>query len=225
MSESDPLFARFGLTSPAGDILFREGERGDVMYVIREGSVRIRKDSHDGDAESHTKTLAVLGPGEFFGEMSILNDKPRSATAEVVEDAKLLVLNSRTFEQMVKGNAEIAIRLIKKLSQRLDAANELIEVLVHRDARARVILGLARQVELVGEAVDGGIFVPLDRETLSEEVGVEIREANETLVRLGRLRIAEETTDDTGRVGFLVHDVHRLREFLQFLEMRQRYTE
>ena len=79
MSESDPLFARFGLTSPAGDILFHEGEPGDVMYVIREGSIRIRKDSYEGE-----KTLAVLGPGEFFGEMSILNDKPRSATAEVV---------------------------------------------------------------------------------------------------------------------------------------------
>ena len=220
MSESDPLFARFGLTSPAGDILFREGEHGDVMYVIREGSVRIRKDSHDGE-----KTLAVLGPGEFFGEMSILNDKPRSATAEVVEDAKLLVLNPRTFEQMVKGNAEIAVRLIKKLSQRLDSANELIEVLLHRDAKARVILGLARQVELVGEPVDGGIFVPLDREGLSAEVGVDVSEAQETLVRLARLHIAEETTDDTGRVGFLVHDVHRLREFLQFLEMRQRFTE
>lgn len=224
MSESDPLFARFGLISPAGDILFREGDKGDVMYVIREGSVRILKDSHEGDAEIK-KTLAVLGPGEFFGEMSILNDKPRSATAQVVEDAKLLVLNPRTFEQMVKGNAEIAVRLIKKLSQRLDAANELIEVLLHRDAKARVILGLARQVELTGEEVDEGIFVPLDRDALSSEVGVEVGEANETLVRLGRLRIAEETTDNTGRPGFLVRDVTRLREFLQFLEMRHKFAE
>jgi CRP-like cAMP-binding protein len=126
---------------------------------------------------------------------------------------------------MVKGNAEIAVRLIKKLSQRLDSANELIEVLLHRDAKARVILGLARQVELAGEPVEGGIFVPLDRESLSAEVGVEVSEAAETLVRLSRLRIAEETTDDTGRVGFLVQDAHRLREFLQFLEMRQRFTE
>lgn len=224
MSESDPLFARFGLTSPAGDILFREGEKGDVMYVIREGAVRIRKDSYEGDTET-SKTLAVLGPGEFFGEMSILNEKPRSATAEVVEDAKLLVLNPRTFEQMVKGNAEIAVRLIKKLSQRLDAANELIEVLLHRDAKARVILGLARQVELIGEDVTEGIFVPLDREALSADVGVEVEEANDTLVRLGRLRIAEETTDDTGRAGFLVRDVNRLREFLQFLEMREKFAD
>ena len=61
--------------------------------------------------------------------MAILNAKPRTATAEVVEDARLLVIDGRTLEQMVISNAEIAVRLIKKLARRLDAADALIEVL------------------------------------------------------------------------------------------------
>lgn len=219
MTESDPLFARFGRECPAGEVLFREGEPGDVMYVLREGVVRIFKGSPEGD-----KTLAVLGAGEFFGEMSILNAKPRTATAEVVEAAKLLVINARTFEQMVKGNSEIAIRLIKKLAMRLDSANELIEVLLHRDPKARVILGIARQVELIGEEREGGaVFVPMERDELASEVGVSVGETNEVLHRLRRLNIAEESVDELGRLGFLVHDVRRLREFLEFLEMREKF--
>lgn len=219
MTDSDPLFARFGRECAAGEVLFREGDQGDVMYVIREGVVRISKPSRDGD-----KTLALLGAGEFFGEMSILNAKARNATAEVVEPARLLVINARTFEQMVKGNAEIAIRLIKKLAQRLDSANELIEVLLHRDPKARVILGIARQVELAGEEREGGaVFVPLEREELASEVGVSLSEATEVLTRLRRLNIAEESVDELGRLGFLVHDVPRLREFLEFLEMREKF--
>lgn len=215
----DPLFARFGRTVQPGEVLFREGEPGDVMFVIREGVVRITKASNDAD-----KTIAVLGPGEFFGEMSILNDKPRSATAVVEEEAKLLVIHGRTFEQMVKGNAEIAVRLIKKLAQRLDSANALIDVLLHRDPKARIILGLARQVQLVGEErVGGAIFVPIERDALAREVGVSIAEATDVIQRLRRLHIAEESVDEIGRLGFLVHDVVRLREFLEFLEMREKF--
>jgi CRP/FNR family transcriptional regulator, cyclic AMP receptor protein len=219
MTESDPLFARYGRDCAAGEVLFREGDVGDVMYVIREGVVRISKAGSDGQ-----KRLADLGAGEFFGEMSILNDKPRNATAEVLEPAKLLVINARTFEQMVKSNAEVALRLIKKLALRLDSANELIEVLLHRDPKARVILGLARQVERAGEEREGGaIFVPMEREELATEVGVSLAESSEVLQRLRRLQIAEESVDELGRLGFLVHDARRLREFLEFLEMREKF--
>ena len=79
---SDPLFARFGREYQPGDVLFREGESGDVMFVIQSGAVRIAK-SVGGD----DKILAILGPGEFLGEMAILNGKPRTATATVVVDA------------------------------------------------------------------------------------------------------------------------------------------
>ena len=121
MAGEDALFQRFGKEFKRGDVLFREGEPGKEMYVIQSGKVNITK-----TVRENAKILATLGAGEFFGEMSILNNKPRSAGAVVAEDAKLLVIDPKTFEAMIRGNVEIAVRLIKKLSDRLQEADEQI---------------------------------------------------------------------------------------------------
>jgi len=181
------------------------------MYVIHAGRVRITKGSQAG-----TKTLAILGPGEFFGEMAILNEKPRTATADVVEDARLLVIDAKMFEQMVLSNAEIAVRLIKKLAVRLDAANEFIEALTHRDPKARVILGLSREASVVGTAnEDGTVLIPLDAEQLGVQLGLSLAEISDVLNRLSRLGIIEQPEG-----GVLVRDMDRLHEFYDFLGMQ-----
>lgn len=214
MAESDHLFARFGRTCEPGEVLFREGEHGDLMYVMQSGSVRITK-----EVKGEEKTLALLGPGEFFGEMAILNAKPRTATAVVEEKAQLLVLGARTFEQMVMSNTEIAVRLIKKLARRLDSANELIEVLMHRDPKARVILGLSREAQFIGhQRDDGQIHVPMSPHELAEQVGLSEPETSQVLTRLKRLGIIDVVAD-----GVLVKDVARLQEFYEFLEMREKF--
>lgn len=214
MAESDQLFARFGRTCEPGEVLFREGEAGDTMYVIQSGAVRITK-----TVKGEEKTLAILGPGEFLGEMAILNAKPRNATAIVEEAARVLVLGGRTFEQMVVSNAEIAVRMIKKLARRLDSANELIEVLMHRDPKARVILGLSREAEATGERqADGSVLVPMSAEQLAEQVGLSEPETREVLKRLRRLRIVEHAER-----GLIVTNVARLEEFYAFLEMREKF--
>jgi CRP-like cAMP-binding protein len=214
MAEGDQLFARFGRTFDAGEILFRENEPGDTMFVIQAGQVRIRKDAPDG-----VKTLAILGPGDFFGEMAILNGKPRTATAEALTPLRVLVIDARTLGQMVVSNAEIAVRMITKLARRLDSANALIEVLMHRDPKARLILGLSRQAEMLGQRrEDGSILVPIDETALAAEVGLRPEEIGSVLVRLCRLRIVERHP-----AGFVVHDVQRLQEFLEFLEMREKF--
>jgi CRP/FNR family transcriptional regulator, cyclic AMP receptor protein len=216
MSGGDQLFARFGRSFEPGEVLFREDDPGDTMFVIQQGQVRITKATRDG-----VKTLAVLGPGEFFGEMAILNAKPRTATAEALSEVRCLVIDARRFSQMVVSNAEIAVRMITKLARRLDSANALIEVLMHRDPKARVILGLSRQAELIGQArEDGSVWVPIRRPELAAEIGLSEAETEDVLVRLRRLRIVED-----GEEGFVVSDVQRLQEFLEFLEMRERFGE
>jgi len=216
MAEGDQLFARFGKSCPTGTVLFREGDEGTTMYVLQSGRVRISKESKDS-----SKTLAVLGPGEFFGEMAILNRKPRTATAEVVEAARLLVLDAKTFEAMVLSNVEIAVRLIKKLARRLDNADTLIEILMHRDPKARVILGLSREAEQGGiEQDDGSMLVPLSRQDLAAQVRLTPDEIADVLSRLTRLRMVQETPE-----GFVIEDVLRLSEFLEFLEMREKFGE
>lgn len=216
----DQLFARFGRTYEVGDVLFRENEPGDTMFVLQAGAVRITKETRDG-----SKTLAILGPGEFFGEMAILNAKPRNATADVVEKARVLVIDARTFEQMVVSNAEIAVRLIKKLARRLDSANALIEVLLHRDPRTRAILGLSRRADLEGQTLeDGSVLVAITERDLADDVGLSIEEVNDVFTRLRRLRILEDAVDEANQpVGYRITNVQRLTEFLEFLEMQQKF--
>lgn len=210
---SDPLFARFGREFSAGDVLFREGDSGEVMFVIQSGAVRISK-----SVGGHDKVLAMLGPGEFLGEMAILNGKPRTATATVVEPTRCLVIEARTLEAMVAKNAEIALRLIKKLSKRLDSADTLIEILMHRDPKARVMLALSRHAEGFGEPVDGGIRVRTSAAELAHEVGVPREVADEVMGQLLRLRLVTAEP-----AGLVVADVGRLRDFLEFLEMPQKF--
>src|SRR5215211_6980927 len=114
---SVPLFASLGDESagalrgllelelrPPGSVLFRKGEQGGAMYLIEGGRVRI----HIKDADGHDVTLAELAAGDFFGEMSILDGKPRSATATVAEDARLVVLSREHFNTFLRDNPDVA---------------------------------------------------------------------------------------------------------------------
>lgn len=210
---SDSMFVRFGREFQPGEVLFREGEMGEVMFVIQAGAVRITK-----EVGGEEKNLAVLGPGEFLGEMAILNGKPRTATATVVETTRCLVIEAKTLESMVARNAEIALRLIKKLAKRLDSADTLVEILMHRDPKARVMLALARHADAFGEPTEEGIRIRTTPEDIAREVGVDCSVADEVMARLRRLRLV---TEEPGAV--VVADVGRLRDFLEFLEMPQKF--
>lgn len=210
----DQLFQRFGKEFPQGAVLFREGERGKEMYVVHQGRVIVSK--RVGDVE---KILASLGPGEFVGEMSILNDRPRSATAICAEPAKLLVVDAKTFEAMIRSNVEIAVRMIKKLSGRLAAADEQIENLLLADASSRVVHFLATAAEKVPNAPAGHeIEVPPGE--LAARVGVRSEQAEEVLAKLLRSGIVSVQPD-----RLVVSDLSKLRQFLEFLRMKAQLGE
>ena len=209
----DPLNARFGRDYRPGDVLFREGESGDVMFVIQSGAVKITK-ALAGEA----KVLAVLGPGEFLGEMAILNGKPRTATATVVEPTRCLLIEAKTLESMVARNAEIALRLIKKLAKRLDSADTLVEIMMNKDPKARVMLALSRHADAFGEPTAEGIRIRTTPNDIASEVDVNPAIAQEVITRLRRLRLIAEEPG-----AMIVTDVRRLQEFLQFIEMPQKF--
>jgi CRP-like cAMP-binding protein len=206
---SDPLFIGPSREFQTGEVLFREGEEGRQMYVIQSGVVQILK-----RVGADERPLATLGRGEFLGEMAILNSKPRTATAVVLEPASCLVIDAATLEQMIATNAEIAIRLVKKLARRLDAADELIQILLNPDPQARVLQALKRHAENFSEATPQGARVQVSVVDLVREVGVEEKKVRDLLVRLRRLRLALD--DDTGSI--VITDVPRLMEFMEFLE-------
>jgi CRP-like cAMP-binding protein len=182
------------------------------MYVVQSGRVNVSKSV--GDVE---KILASLGAGEFLGEMSILNNKPRSATATCAEPSKLLVIDAKTFEAMIRGNAEIAIRMIKKLADRLAEANEQIENLLFADASTRVVHFLATAAEKAPKGPAGHKLAILPKE-LPGRVGVKPEQADEVLMKLLKARIVAVHPD-----GFVVPDPAKLRQFLEFLQMKAQF--
>jgi CRP/FNR family transcriptional regulator, cyclic AMP receptor protein len=208
----DQLFQRFGKEFPQGAVLFREGEPGREMYVVQHGRITISKQV--GEVE---KILASLGAGEFVGEMSILNNKPRSANATRAEASKLLVIDAKTFEAMIRGNAEIAIRMIKKLSDRLAEANEQIENLLFSDASSRVVHYLATTAEKAPKG-PAGHRLEIRPAELAARVGVKPEQAEEVLSKLLKSKIVTVQPD-----GYLVADVAKLRHFLEFLQMKAQF--
>jgi CRP-like cAMP-binding protein len=117
-------FAKYLKHFPKGSVLFSEGDEGEDMYIVRAGLVAIKKRVQHGEI-----TVAMLEKGDFFGEMALLERIPRTAGAEVVEDAALIVIGSEVFGDMVKSNPEIAVRMLRKYSMRLRETTRQLEEL------------------------------------------------------------------------------------------------
>ncbi|WP_224250203.1 Crp/Fnr family transcriptional regulator [Hyalangium gracile] len=213
MGAEETLFQRFGKEFAKGTVLFQEGEPGKDMFVLQSGKISISKKVRDVE-----KVLAVLGPGEFFGEMAIISNKPRNATATVMEDAKLLVIDPKTFEAMIRGNAEIAVRMIKKLAERLSEADAQIENLLLSDPASRVVHQVLQVCQTRGRPMEEGIEVDFPVRELPRLIGVGEPAIRHMLDRLERAGLIERSGD-----RLTVYDTARLHDFLQYLEMKWKF--
>ncbi len=122
-------FQNFMVRYGAGERIFTEGDLATTMFIVQSGKVRLFR-MIGGQKRVH----GTMEKGDFFGEMSILEGLPRTVSAEAVDDAELIEINSMTFDKMIKGNIEIAIRMLRKLSIRLRDAERRIESLQSADA-------------------------------------------------------------------------------------------
>lgn len=104
----------FSVRVAANEFVFHEGDSGNVMFIVQEGEVEILR-----DMGGQTRRLALLEEGDFFGEMALLENLPRSASARAVTDCVLLRIDESTFDQMIHANPEIPVRMLRKLSRRL----------------------------------------------------------------------------------------------------------
>jgi CRP-like cAMP-binding protein len=139
-ADKDP-FARFLKPFEKGAVVFEEGDDGEELFIIRAGKVAIKKRVPHGEV-----TLAVLEKGDFFGEMAMLEHIPRTAGAEMVEDGKLVVIDSGVFGDMIKANPEVAVRMLRKYSLRLRETTKQIEELAAK-AEANVSVGVVPEAE------------------------------------------------------------------------------
>ncbi len=143
----------------AGEDIFREGEPGDVLYVLLAGAVDLKKQVEGGE----TVLKTVDEPNEFFGEMALIDGRPRSASAVAVRDSKLLVVDRPAFEAMVLTNGKFALKIIKVLSERIRSSNDLVSDLIETLPKERVQRGMADFGLHFGERIhDGGLKVRLE---------------------------------------------------------------
>lgn len=145
----DDLLARLA----QGELIFEEGDRGSHMYIIESGEVEIVK-----RAGGNERRVAKLGPGNFFGEMAVLEAMPRSASARCLSNCRLLPIDTPTFQRMLHDYPEITVRILKRLSERL--RNYAKEERKAREVAAGVLAGIQRRPELLEPAASVTQLLP-----------------------------------------------------------------
>jgi len=162
-----------------GDVLFHEGDPGDRLFVIRSGKIKLGRRSSDG----RENLLSIQGPGEMFGELSLFDPGPRTATATVVADAELVELAHTDLVAWLEQHPTVAKHLLKALAHRLRRTNEALADLVFSDVPGRVAKALLDLATRFGEPTDEGVRVAHDltQEELAQLVGASRETVNKAL--------------------------------------------
>lgn len=158
--------------------IFQEGEPGDALYVIKQGLVKITKGSNDG----RNKTLAILKPGEIFGEMSLFSEDRRTAGAEAILECRVLVLDKASFISIHEKNPQIFLQIIHTLIERLSQADRQIKNLALGNSRAKIADILLFLAEEFGEKEKNAtrVNIRLTHQELADLAGL----ARETTTKL-----------------------------------------
>ena len=138
------------------DIILMEDEVGDTFFIILEGSVKVTRDSEDG----REVILAVLSSGNFFGEISLLDGKTRSANAIALEKTSLMILKTNDFLQLLKEIPQISISLLSELAKRIRKTDEQVENLAFSDAEKRIGISILSISEQLGVVKNGLVKIP-----------------------------------------------------------------
>jgi CRP/FNR family transcriptional regulator, cyclic AMP receptor protein len=170
-----------------GEVIFKEGDPGNVMYILQAGKVNIKKKVENGE-----KLLKVVEmEHDFFGEMSLLDGSPRSATAVCADKTNLLVIDRISFENLIINNGRFALKIIKILSDRIRSSNIEISELVSEDLFQRVCRGIADFAKRHGEKIyTGNIKINLSdvKTYLNSSMGVSQQDIENNIHRLLRMK-------------------------------------
>lgn len=168
----------------SGDVLFKEGDAGEEMYLIRSGKIKIVK-----DLEGSSKTLAIIGEGDFFGEMAVLDKSPRSASAIAETDAKLIIVDRDAFLSSVNKNPFIKY-IIETLTTRLRKTNNMLKYFAVPNEKVRFLLFLK---DRLSKNREGDMDTRLDAEgkEIAQVTGVPLDKIKAYLKELKEYNIAD----------------------------------
>jgi CRP/FNR family transcriptional regulator, cyclic AMP receptor protein len=213
MTTQEEIMDHYVKTYEPGTILFHEGDEGHELYVIRSGKVQISRKFSNKDY-----VLAVIPAGSFFGEMSLLLKRTRSATATVIAKSDIIVFDEKTFIKMISTQSEIALKIMKNLAQRLYRANIQIETLLLSDKTHRVVKALHYLSREEGIKKPDGVLIPITLKRLSGFVGFPLGQVAAVIDKLAEAYLVIPQRD-----GFLIAEEGRYLEFLEFLDIKEKY--
>ncbi|GHD31854.1 MULTISPECIES: Crp/Fnr family transcriptional regulator [Nocardiopsis] len=187
-----------------GQTLFNEGDEGDRLYVILSGKVKLTRTAVDG----RENLLGVLGPSEMFGELSLFDPRPRTASAVAVTDAVLAGLGHDDLRPFLSSRPHVSLQLLKALAARLRRTNDVMADLVFTDVPGRVAKALLELADKFGKEGEDGLHVhhDLTQEELAQLVGASRETVNKALAEFalrGWLRIEAKAV--------VLMDVERMR--------------
>ena len=197
-----------------GEVLFDEGDKGEVMYLIREGKIKITKSKGEDE-----KVLAVLKDGDFFGEMAIIDGSPRSAGASAASPVSLLVIDKETFKSKVRENPLIEY-VLETLSRRLRTTDEQIRLLTIKSEERRIVAYIITKAKETGKKTDAGIEIAdFSYENLTHITGIEQEKIQHYIKNLEQAKLM--TLKDN---VLTIKAVEDLDEYLRYIALKEKFA-
>ncbi len=214
MGSEQEIFDKYGREYQPGEVIFREGDVGNEMFIIQSGRVKITK-----TIKGEETILVELGSGDFFGEMAVIDKDPRSANAVAVEPSRLIALDEEVFEMHMQTNPKIVKKILKNLTQRLRNSNQTIANLMIKDTNLRVANTLLREAQR-GEAGSEGIVLSYTVETLNKACGLELDKTQEAVLKMIKARVLKGVEP-----SIVVAGLDGLEKYIKYLEMKEQFGE
>jgi CRP/FNR family transcriptional regulator, cyclic AMP receptor protein len=170
-------------TFNTGDFVFREGESGSYMFILIEGAVDLKKKVEKGE----TVLKTVDTPNDFFGEMALIDNRPRSASAVATKPTKLIMVDQTIFENLILNNSKFALKIIKVLSERIRTSNIQISDLIETVPKERIVRGMVDFAIHHGEKIfNGGTKINIEamKEWVNTHLGIATDDIDSYIFRL-----------------------------------------
>jgi CRP-like cAMP-binding protein len=190
---------------PKGVRVFHEGDQSDACYVVRSGDLRVTRQHPDGRAIA----LATLGPGDFFGELAMLDGEARSASVETLTDCEVLALPAADVRGMLHGSSEITVKLVVALTRRLREANERLARQSFQTVPSRVAGVLSQLIAEEAQRGRAGVTIRMTQADLAQLAGTSRESVSRFLATLERAGVVS-----VGRGRVTVLEPPRLRAYI-----------
>ena len=189
-------------------VVFFQGNRADKLYVILSGAAKVYRQADDGKQ----KIIGTLGPGDIFGELTLLDGRERSATVETIEQTEMLSIAHRDFHAVATKNPAILWRVMEVLCERIRGLNEETLSLAFEEVPYRIVHLLNELVEKHGKpGADGRIVVKTTPDDIGKMVGADRQESNRVLKMLSKRGLVKLDIDEV-----IIPDARALKRALEY---------